>query len=84
MQKLGGVLIAALADEHWMDTIVVVFVHLLQNLCQYAGLAAGLEVKVDLAVRRAAAQHAHIQAARDKANDLVDAAILGQIVKARQ
>ena len=45
MQKLGGVLIAALADEHRMDTIVFILVHLLQNLCQHAGLAACLEVK---------------------------------------
>ena len=84
MQKLGGVLIAALADEHRMDTIVFVLVHLLQNLCQHAGLAAGLEVKVDLAVRRAAAQNAHVQAACDKTDYPVDTAVLGQIVKARQ
>ena len=84
MQKLGGVLIAALADEHRMDTIVFVLVHLFQNLCQHAGLAAGLEEKVDLAVRRAAAQNTHVQAACDKTNYPVDAAVLGQIVKTRQ
>ena len=83
-QQAGGGLVAALADEHWVHTVVVVLVHLLQNLGQHAGLAAGLEVEVDLTIGGAAAQYTHVQAACDKAHHLADAAVLGQVVKAGQ
>ena len=82
LQQAGGGLVAAFADQHRVYAVVAVLVHLLQNFGQHAGLAAGLEVEVDLALGRAAAQHAHVQTACNKADHFADAAVFGKVVKA--
>lgn len=83
-QQPGGVQVVAFADEHRVHAVVFVGVHLFQDAGQHAGLSAGLVEKVDPAVAGAAAQHPHVQPPGDEADDLVHAAVLGQVLKAGQ
>ena len=83
-EQLGGLFIVAMADHHAARTIEAVVVHLFQNACQNPGFTAGFEKEIDFAVRRAPAQHPHVQRAGNKADHLGNPPVFGQVLKTCQ